>query len=46
MVVKVSKPQVNVREELNAMPRNLGDMAYRSSNSTMNYQLIETRVLE
>jgi len=46
MVVKVSKPEINVREELNAMPRNLGDMAYRSSNSTMNYQLIETRVLE
>ena len=46
MAVKVTKPEINLREELNVMPRNLGDMAYRSSNSTMNYQLIETRVLE
>ena len=46
MVVKVSKPEINVREELNAIPKNLGSMAYRSANSTMNYQLIETRVLE
>ena len=46
MVVKVSKPEINVREELNAIPKDLGSMAFRSANSTMNYQLIETRVLE
>ena len=46
MTVKITKPEINVREKLSEIPRNLGNMAYRSANSTMNYQLIETRVLE
>jgi hypothetical protein len=46
MPVRITKPEINVREKLSEIPRNLGNMAYRSANSTMNYQLIETRVLE
>lgn len=46
MTVKVTQPSINLREEITQIPRNLGDMAFRNSRTTLDYELIETRVLE